>query len=402
MTRDASLAASRRADAVEARGKAERRLSYLPAIGARAELADRDRELELVTPIGSFPFGDARTESAALELRQPLLDPSRLFHGNKATRAETRSARLESERIRQELAFDAARRYLEVLAIDARSEANLAYLESLEVSLEETEARVAAGRALESDALKIRQALERAELEALALREARTVALEALAQAVGSEAVLEPARAPNWTDRPAPTDDEAIRRATTMRADLASLEASGDALRKRRAAVRAEAIPRLDARASWTWTSGSPYDQDRWIEGAVVLNWTPFASGTRGPRAAAIAAERDAVEHSLREARRGVAIEVRTALADLTTAIDGVEVGARGIEQATETLRVERERYAVGRITTNNLLEAEAALRSQRTLHELAQLEVVRAWVGLWLALGEQDPGVLFGGSGLS
>ncbi|MEX1310188.1 MAG: efflux RND transporter permease subunit, partial [Candidatus Sulfomarinibacteraceae bacterium] len=142
MTRDASLAASRRADAVEARGKAERRLSYLPTIGARAEVADRDRELELVTPIGSFPFGDARTESAALELRQPLLDPSRLFHGNKATRAETRSARLESERIRQELAFDAARRYLEVLAIDARSEANLAYLESLEVSLEETEARV--------------------------------------------------------------------------------------------------------------------------------------------------------------------------------------------------------------------------------------------------------------------
>jgi len=402
MARDASLAVTRRADAADARAKAERRLSYLPVIGARVDVSDRDRELELVTPIGSFPFGASRSESVVLELRQPLLNPSRLFYGNKATKSEARSARLTAGRTRQELAVVAADRYLEVLAIDARSEANLAYLESLAVSLEETEARVESGRALETDALKIRQALERAELESLALSEARLVALEALAQAIGSEVILEPAPAPDWINRSAPPVSDAIDHATSNRADLASLEASEEALSKRRAAVRAEAIPNLNARAAWTWTSGSPYDQDRWVEGAVVLNWVPFASGTRGPRAAAMAAERDAVEHQLVEARRGVAIEVRSALADLTTAVDGVDVGARGIEQATETLRVERERYAAGRITTNNLLEAESALRSQRTLHELAQIEVVRAWVGLWLAMGEDDPGVLFSGTRLS
>jgi len=402
MNRPASQAAFRQADAADARAKAERRVSYLPTIGVRAEVADRDRELELVTPIGSFPFGDARTESAVLELRQPLLNPSRLFYGNKASASEARSARLTADRASQQLAVAAAAGYLEVLAIDARREANLAFIASLAASLDETEARVAAGRALEADALKILQALERAQLEKLALDEARVVALEALAQAIGSDFIVEPAPAPDWFERPAPSVADAIDQAVSNRSDLASLEATEEALSRRRAAVRAEAIPNLDVRGAWTWTSGSPYDQDRWVEGAVVFNWTPFASGTRGPRAAALSAERDAVEHRRLEARRGVAIEVRSALAALTTAVDGVSVGKRGIEQATETLRVERERYAAGRITTNNLLEAEAALRSQRTLHELARLEVVQAWVELWLALGEDDPATLFEGFGMS
>jgi multidrug efflux pump subunit AcrB/outer membrane protein TolC len=396
MARDAARAVELQADAADARARAERRLAYMPTVGARLDVTDRDRDLELVTPIGSFPFGDSRSENAAIELRQPLLDPARILYGNKAATSEARSARLASDRTRQELAFDAAAAYLEVLAVDARRAANLAFISSLEVSLAEMEARVSVGRALESDALKIRQALERAELEQLALDEGRIVALAAMARAIGADHEVEPAPAPDWTGRPIPPPDQAIERALAGRADLAALAAVDDALDKRRAAVRAEAIPSLEARASWIWTSGSPYAQDRWVEGAVVFNWVPVAAGTRGPRAAALAAERDAVELELAEAQRGVAIEVRSALAELATARDGVTVGARGIEQATETLRVERERHAAGRITTNNLLEAEAALRSQRTLYELAQLDVVRAWAGLWLAMGEDDPAALF------
>ncbi len=396
MDRDAARAVELQADAADQRARAERRMAYAPTVGVRFDVSDRDRELDLVTPLGSFPFGDARSENAAIELRQPILDPSRMLYANKAARAEARSARLSSERTRQQLAAGAADAYLEVLAIDARRAANLAFITSLEVSLDEMQARVDSGRALESDALKIRQALERAELEQIALDEGRAVATATLAQAIGADHAVEPAPAPDWTDRPTPAGDPTIERALANRTDLAALAAAGDALDRRRAAIRAEAIPRLEGRASWIWTSGSPYEQDQWIEGAVVFNWVPVASGTRAPRAASVAAERDAVKLEIGETRRTIAIEVRAALARLRSAREGVAVGVRGIEQATETLRVERERHAAGRITTNNLLEAEAALRSQRTLYELARLEVVRSWVGLWLATGENDPGALF------
>ena len=115
----------------------------------------------------------------------------------------------------------------------------------------------------------------------------------------------------------------------------------------------------------------------------------PFAAGTRAPRAAAIKAERNAQLAELTEARRGVEVEVKRAVATLVTAREAVDVSTRGVEQASETARVERERNTAGRATTNDLLDAEAELRDQRTRLEVAKLEVVRAWLRLWLAVGD-------------
>jgi outer membrane protein TolC len=195
--------------------------------------------------------------------------------------------------------------------------------------------------------------------------------------------------------RDLPDSGPLASRALDRRRDLAAFEASEEAVEKRRAQVRAELIPRLDARASWLWSNGTPYAQDQWIEGGVFVTWTPFAAGTRGPRAASLESERVAVERDLEEARAAVAVEVRAAVAELATARDAVVVGERGVEQAEETLRVDSERFDAGRLTTNDLLEAESLLRSQRTLYEIARLDVVRAWVRLWLASGSDDPAEL-------
>jgi outer membrane protein TolC len=400
MQRPAAQAAEAQADAADNAARAERRLSYLPFVGVSLSAVDRDRELDLVTPIGSFPFGDARTDSAAVEIRQPLIDPARLA-ANPATRAETEAERLGATRTQQELAAEAARAYLEVLALEARKKATVALIESLQSQLDEVTVRVEEGRALRVDALKIRQAVERAELEALALDEGRSVALADLARAIGHIGPVEAGKAPDWLPRPAPDARSVIDLAIERRDDLESLDATSEALTKRRKSVRAEFIPKLDARAAWVWSNGTPYAQDRWVEGGVYLTWQPFAAGTRGPRAAALANQRSAVEFQLTEARAGVGVEVKAALAELTTARDAVGVGERGIEQATETLRVEQARYDAGRITTNDLIEAEALLRSQRTLYEIAKLDVVRAWVRLWLASGSEDPVDLFTSAGI-
>ena len=109
-----------------------------------------------------------------------------------------------------------------------------------------------------------------------------------LGRAVGEDDPVDAASAPDWLERPAPQADDAIVRALANRTDLGALNAADEALAKRRAAIRAEAIPSLEASAAWVWTSGSPYTEARWVEGAVVLNWAPFAAGTRGPRAAAL------------------------------------------------------------------------------------------------------------------
>lgn len=84
-------------------------------------------------------------------------------------------------------------------------------------------------------------------------------------------------------------------------------------------------------------------------------------------------------------------LQLVSALARLETSRGAVRVRERGVELASETLRVERERHAAGRSTTNDLLDAEAELRRQRTEHDLARFEVLRAWVSFDLAMGRWE-----------
>jgi multidrug efflux pump subunit AcrB/outer membrane protein TolC len=390
--RPAVGAADRRAEAIAEAGLANRRLSYLPVIGGSYTESDRDRDLELVTPIGAFSFGASRSRSAGVELLQPLFDPSRVLHGNAASRLETEAAGAAALRSRQQLAAEAADAWLRLQSVDARIAATHSFVDSLSARLQETEARVTGGRALEADALKIRLDLESAELDQVRLREARAVTVANLARVTGTVGAVAATAAPDWSERPVPEAANLTETAVAARPDLRALERTGEALERRRAAIRAEAIPRLDARIAWSWTDGSPYQVDSWTEGALVVSWSPFAAGTRGPRAAAAAAERDAARADLAEARRSLEIEIRSAVAGLVTAREAIEVRRRGVEQATETLRVEGERHAAGRVTTNDLLAAEATLRDQRTRLELARLEIVRAWVAIWLTVGNDDP----------
>ncbi len=212
--RPAAEAAAGRARAADSLALGERRLSYLPTLGASFAESDRNRDLELVTPLGSFPFGSSRSRTAGIELQQPLFDPARLLHGNAASRLESRAAHDASLRTRQELAAEAAAAWLRVRAVEASRAATLAFSESLAGRLAETEQRVAAGRALEADALKIRLALESAQLDLTRLDQAHRVATADLARATGltlpAAAVGEPL---DHRARPVPDPEAEIARA---------------------------------------------------------------------------------------------------------------------------------------------------------------------------------------------
>jgi multidrug efflux pump subunit AcrB/outer membrane protein TolC len=387
-SRPLAAAADARAAAAEATAVAERRLARWPTVGVRADVVRRDRDFDFDTPLGAFTLGERTSDSTAVEVVQPLLDPARLFYAAPAARSQAAAASKRAFRLRQELAAEAARSFLAVLSVDAQLSATDAFLDSLRARLAATEERVAAGSTLEADALKVRLDLESAELDRLALEENRRVAVRDLGRAVGADGPAEP-RFDGRHDRGGEVDRaELTARAIAARPDVKALGEQVRALELRVRAVRAERWPRLQARAVWTRSSGDPFQPEELLQGTVGLAWTPFASGTRAPRAASLDAERQALEADLAELRRAIAVEVDGALARLRTARAAVEVRRRGVELAAETLRVESERHAAGRSTTNDLLEAEADLRLQRTQSELARLDVLRAWLRLQLAAG--------------
>ncbi|MEE8526897.1 MAG: efflux RND transporter permease subunit [Thermoanaerobaculia bacterium] len=387
-SRPQATAAAARAAAAESAAVVERRLARWPTVGVRADLVRRDRDFEFDTPLGSFSLGERTSDSTAVEVTQPLLDPPRWFYAVPAARSRAAAAADRAFRVRQQLAAEAARSFLTVLAVDARLRSTDAFIESLRARLAETEERVAAGSALESDALKVRLDFESAELDRLALVATRRVAVRDLGRAIGTDGPVEP-RFDGRHDRDRELESEKLtRRALAERPDVKAFVAEIRSLELRAGAVKAERWPRLEARAAWVRSSGDPFHPEELLQGSVGLAWAPFAAGTRAPRVAAVDAERQALEADLAELLRAIAVEVEGALARLRTARAAVAVRRRGVELAAETLRVERERHAAGRSTTNDLLEAEAELRLQRTESEIARLDVLRAWVRLQLTAG--------------
>jgi len=386
--RPLARAAEGRAHAADSAAKAERRAATWPTLGVSAEALRRDQTIEIETPVGDFQLGQRSIETLGVELVQPLLDPARRFYAAPAARARAKAAEERAERTRQELEAEAARAFLQVLALDARREATTAFVASLRARLEETEARVRAGAELEADALKVRLDLESAELELLSLKEARQVALWDLGRAVGLEAPVEP----QWDgdfDRSAPVElAELVELAEEHRGDLRALASELRALELARGAVDAERWPRLEARGSWQASSGDAFRPEESAQGSIAIIWAPFAAGTKPPRKAALGAEAEALEADREELLRALKIELRSALAELSTARAAIAVRERGVELAEETLRVERERHGAGRATTNDLLEAEAELRDQKTRRDLARLDVLRAWIRLELVTG--------------
>ncbi len=350
-TRPSVAAADHRATAAGLGAAAERRAGLLPSLLLGGGISERDRTLSLDTPFGAFPFQPARAEELAVSLVQPLFEPARQRHAAPAARAAAGAAELAAERARQSAAAEAAEAFLDVLAIDAARAATEALIEALEAGLDETQARVDAGRVLRSEALKVSLALDAAKQSRLALDQRRSVATRNLGRLVGSETPVEP-RWESETTAEAPAAEttmaQAVTRAIGERSDLAALRQSIEALELRAGAIRAERLPSLEARASWTYSTGTPFEQKEWVETGLAMRWAPFRGATIGPRAGAVDEERSALEADYREAVRGVELEIASALAELEIARGALE-GRRARSRPGGRDRPRRARTLPGR-----------------------------------------------------
>ncbi|WP_321418077.1 efflux RND transporter permease subunit [uncultured Desulfobacter sp.] len=391
MARPAVASADALVLAAQKAAEAERRTALWPVIGSSASHSWRDRDQAMETPFGAFLAGERNTNAVTVKISQPIFDPAGLLYSAPAARDEARAESLRSEWLRREMAAEAGDACLYILEIDARIDATEAFLKSLAARLDESREMVGVGRALEADALKIELAHDQAHQDMRELKRSREIALVALARAVNYDGHLEPEPAPDLVNHESPSASEAFDMALARRPDLAALKTAIEALEKRRLAVHAGAWPRLDADAAWVWNDPSSYTQKEWCQVSLTLTWTPFAAGTRGPQAAAIAARTGSLRYDLEEARQGINLDVKSVTAAIENGRDAFRVEERGVVQSEETLRVERARYRGGRSTTNDLLDAEAQVRERRTMREIARLRIVRAWIRLWMITGEKE-----------
>lgn len=381
-----AAAADARADAADARASTAWRAAFLPTLGGEAGYGVRDRDLTLTTPVGAFELGQRDQWSAVARLTVPVVRPARIL-AIPAASAAADGVRAQAERAKQERRAEVVDAYFDWWSLTAEAEANAAFIRSLEERRSAVRAMVEGGRAVEADLLRVELALDEATLGGRRIDAGLEATALNLARLVGAPEAVVPAAIEVVASEPK-TRDVWINEALAARPDVKAARAAREALAKSERAVWAEYLPDLEARGEMVVDNAAIYDETVFFRGSVNLVWTPLAGFTRPARASEKDAEGRAVEAQLAELERAVALEVTRAWRDLEIAEEAKTIAERGLDQARVVVKNERLRFEEGRVTTADLLEAEALARNRSAVAARAAWAVRQAEAHLSLAAG--------------
>jgi outer membrane protein len=334
------------------------------------------------------PINNFRT---AFTLSQPLFAGGKTYFAYDRAKLDHGATRHRLERREQEVIFETARVYYEVLLAEAELEVVRAGLRAADANRALARDRFDAGLAVESDLLS-------ADVRVAGLKEQEIVALNAveLTKAGLNEIMGRPLEealevTPEVAERQ-PTSEEPGHLGTLAlgtRPDYLGLGLEERSRQRSVDAAQAELFPTVSATASYeinnleVVTKG----QDSWFLG-LVLQWNLFNGfGDRAriaearARLAQTRAARDGMSSRIR-------LEVKDALLRLRAATGRIGVARRAVEQAEDSLKIVKNRYDAGLTTIVNLLSTEASLTEARARLTRALYDRNVAAASLDLALG--------------
>jgi len=191
---------------------------------------------------------------------------------------------------------------------------------------------------------------------------------------------------------------ESIARAYTERADYLAFKKQVDAQASRLDAARAGHWPIVSIEGTYglrsaarptSHPSGTDETEDVGYAG-VVMELPVFEGGAIDARVRREKTKLMALKQRLRGLELQIHLDVETAILNISSSKQRVLATQTSIEQAKESLRIEREKYALGKGSITNVLDAQAALLDSQTTyyHALAGYNTA---VAQWeLAIGEE------------
>lgn len=304
--------------------------------------------------------------------------------GRAAAQANVAAARETAAGIRNALMFEVARTYYTVIKAREFIQATEASARAYESNLAIAARRHEIGTLLRSEVLDVEVRLAQAREAAAQARNAHALARRAFQNVLGVEAeTIEIA------DPPPADPSVADAGVPAQRPELA---ASAQRLRAAEAEWRRAAAgyhPRLSAFGSLDYDYGSRTERDgRSYTAGVLLQWDLWdGAGTKARRAEARAGLAAATEAD-RKLRLDLAFELEQARLALREATERLDVTAKTIAQATESVELTRARFEQGLALATQLIDAETALVTARVRRAEAEADQRIAAAAVRKALG--------------
>lgn len=327
---------------------------------------------------------------AGAELRLPVYTGGAISAGIDAAEFGAKAAEDNLATVIQDVKLSVAEHYVSVLRAERAVKVADSYAVSLRSHTENTRNRYELGDVPQNDYLAASVTLADAEQQLLQAKNALDYAQAAYNRILGR-----PLTAAVSLDPALNIDDlipqgtalmQLIENARLSRHELAVLDAQRSALRRQADGVRAGKKPQLSLAGGYTYLENEFLTDDEFLMAGVAFTWNLFDGGQLRKRSAAIERKAAAIDHNRDDLESIIELQVRRAWNDRIEAENRLGVAETAVSQATENLRVVRNRYAAGSSTNVEVLDGEAlrerALSNRDTARfevELAQLRLARA-----------------------
>lgn len=241
---------------------------------------------------------------------------------------------------------------------------------TFEAHLKDARNRFEVGTAASNEVLSVQVERDRAELARLQAENAVLVVNENLIRLVGLPpgSRVEPAEPLAAPPSTAGDTEALVAAALDARPEVRALAARAQAARAVVEIQKSASRPQANLALGYDYANPNPriFPQTDAFRGTwsagVTVAIRAFDGGRTAAAAAQAAAQADALDRQLEDLKSHLRLEVTSRTLDLRTAQAALTLAGRNLEAARENLRVVRDRYQEGVVSSSELLDAETVL----------------------------------------
>ncbi|MGC8783390.1 MAG: TolC family protein [Armatimonadota bacterium] len=379
----------------------EARGAGLPQLDVSANYRRLDRVPKAKFPsfdpiTGTFTFNEIEIQpidsgTATVSLSQ-VIDVSGVIRtATDAASLYSRIANLDVQRTRNEVVLQVKQAFYDVLRAQELVKVAEEALQNAEVRRKLAQAAVDAGVSPKLDVMRADAAVAAAQQAVITARNALQLAKAAFNNVLGRR-VDEPVELiPADEPEPEMTDfNRYLQEALSKRPELIQANLGVSLSEKQITAAKRDQLPSLVVRGQWDFNLKTSTFQPRESSFTTIaaLQFKIWDSGQTQGRVEQARADVDKAKVAVENVREGIALEVRSAYLSLQEAREKVAAAEKGLQAATESLRVARLRYEAGVSTQLELSDAELAYTQAEQNLVNARYDLRVAWARLEKAMG--------------
>jgi outer membrane protein TolC len=390
---DASAAQARRDQAFGAR---------LPRVGIVGGFAHTLDEQRLITASrdGESGLFSRDIVSSDLVVSMPLFTGGRLINQVNAADLLRQAAEQRLARSREELVFNVSSVFNSILAQEHVIESLQFSRKTLTEHVNRIDALITAQKAAKVDRMRTEVRLADIEQQLVREKNLQSIHYRALANLLGLRASEKQLPLRGELEMQGnivlPELEAALSGARKNRADYLAARSSLEAQAKNVDVAKSGHLPTLSVQGAYggRWaagpTTGSGDEQGDVGRIGLILEVPIFEGGQVDADIREQKATLAAAQERLRQLELQVRLEVETALSNVESSGERASAIRKSIDQAKESLRIEQQKYNLGKGAIVDVLDAQAALLESETTYYRVLAEYHTAVAQLKLAMGAE------------